>query len=98
MDPLKLLRLARQLLSLLRRRLLVIAVFTAGVVLPPATVWLATRGHGAAHAVVSDPIRPDPGADELTTWRWADFAHRTVRLPIDQAIDRYVHAASAASP
>lgn len=75
-------------------KLLPIAAFVAGLALPPAAVWFATRGHGPPQAVDSEPLRVDPGRDELHAWRWADPERRTVRLPIDRAIERYLKTAA----
>lgn len=81
----------RRLASLARKAAPLALVFFVTATLPPLAVWLATRGHGAAHLVPSDPLRVDPGRDHLTTWQWADPAH--IRLPIDQAITHYLEHA-----
>jgi hypothetical protein len=74
-----------------------VAVFIIAMSLPLAMVWFATSGHGAAHAVISDPLRVDPGTTDLDTWRWADYTHRIVRMPIEAAIDRYVTTSATAT-
>ena len=71
--------------SLSRKLFLPMVAFLTGLALPSAAVWLATRGHGAVHAEISDPLRVEPGRDELHEWRWGDPARTTVRLPVDES-------------
>jgi hypothetical protein len=73
------------------KRLAIVVAFLAGAALPPAAVWLATRGPGPARPVLSAPT----GQSDAE----APVARQRLDTWIDRAIARYLatHSASRRS-